>query len=342
MKHLKDFIKYRLFFFSIVVKVFWGCRRKKIAVLIGTPIHGNLGDQAIAYSEYIFFQKLGYRTVEIPSPYVSKYINLWKILIGSRRVYVHGGGFLGVLWPKEHDMLLQILHVFSENEIIILPQTIDFGDSDSLLNEFCLTLKRCRYVVICVREKYSYQKYCKKITSAKMLLIPDMALFLEPLKVKIKQDNKKAIFCMRSDKEKIISQNDINDLIDNVYKLSPHIEIIQTDTVRNIFVKPSKRKKLVEDKIEGFSKANLLITDRLHGMVFGYLAGVPVAVLPNLNHKVIGVYDWIKGNTKIRMIKSSNEFIGFCQGILLEETEDYFYVDFKTEYQPLIEIVERI
>lgn len=324
------------------MKVFWGCRRKKTVILMGTPLHGNLGDQAIAYSEYVFFQKLGYRTVEVPSPYVSQYINLWKKLIGSRRVYVHGGGFVGVLWPKEHDMLLQILHVFSENEIIILPQTIDFGDSDSLLGEFNSALKRCRNVVICVREKFSYQKYCKKLTSAKMLLIPDMVLLLEPLQFKIIKDSKKAIFCMRSDKEKMISNNDINDLIHNVCLLSPDIEIIQTDTVQNIFVNPAKRKKLVEDKIEEFSKASLLITDRLHGMVFGYLAGVPVAVLSNLNHKVVGVYDWIKGNKKIRMIKSSKEFEDFCQGILLKEKEDYVYVDIKEKYQPLIEIVEKV
>lgn len=341
MEHLIDFIKFRLFFFSIVFNVLWGCRRKKTVILFGTPIHGNLGDQAIAYSEYVFFQKLGYKTVEVPSPYVSKYIKLWKRLIGSKRVYVHGGGFAGVHWPKEHNMLLQMLHAFSENEIIILPQTIDFGDSGSLLGEFNSALKRCRYVVICVREKFSYQKYCKKITCAKMLLIPDMALFLEPSKLKIKKDGKKVIFCMRSDKEKKISNNDIDDFIDQVCLLSPDIKIIQTDTVQNIFVSQAKRKKLVEDKIEEFSKADLLITDRLHGMVFGYLAGTPVAVLSNINHKVGGVYDWIKGNTKIRMIETSKELGSFCQEILLQE-EDYFYIDFKENYQPLIEIVEKI
>lgn len=342
MKHLIDFIKFRLFFFGIVMKVFWGCRRKKTVILLGTPLHGNLGDQAIAYSEYVFFQKLGYRTVEVPSPYVSKYIKLWKLLIGSGRVYVHGGGFIGVLWPKEHEMLLQILHVFSGNEIIILPQTIDFGDNDRLLEEFNSALKKCSNVVICVREKISYQKYYNKLTNAKMLLIPDMVLFLEPLQIKIKKDSKKAIFCMRSDKEKMISNDDIKDLIHNVCSLKPDIEIIQTDTVQNIFVHPAKRKKLVEDKIEEFAKANLLITDRLHGMVFGYLAGVPVAVLSNFNHKVAGVYDWIKGNTKIRMLQSTKDFGDFCQGILLEEKEGYFCVDFKEKYQPLIEIVEKI
>lgn len=342
MKQLIDFIKFRLFFFGIVIKVFWGCRRKKTVILLGTPLHGNLGDQAIAYSEYVFFQKLGYRTVEVPSPYVSKYIKLWKLLIGSGRVYVHGGGFIGVLWPKEHEMLLQILHVFSGNEIIILPQTIDFGDNDRLLEEFNSALKKCSNVVICVREKFSYQKYDNKLTNAKMLLIPDMVLFLEPLQIKIKKDSKKVIFCMRSDKEKMISNDDIKDFIHNLCSLNPDIEIIQTDTVQNIFVHPAKRKKLVEDKIEEFAKANLLITDRLHGMVFGYLAGVPVAVLSNLNHKVAGVYDWIKGNTKIKMMKSTKEFGGFYQEILLEEKEEYFYIDFKGKYQPLIEIVEKI
>lgn len=342
MKHVIDFIKFRLFFFGIIGKVFWGCRRKKTVILLGTPLHGNLGDQAIAYSEYVFFQRLGYQTVEVPSPYVSKNIKLWKLLIGSRRVYVHGGGFIGVLWPKEHEMLLQILHVFSGNEIIILPQTIDFGDNDRLLEEFNSALKKCKNVVICAREKISYQKYYNKLIPAKMLLIPDMVLFLEPLQFKIKKDSNKAVFCMRTDKEKMISNDDIKDFIHNLCSLNLDIEVIQTDTVQNVFVHPAKRKKLVENKIEEFAKANLLITDRLHGMVFGYLAGVPVAVLSNINHKVSGIYDWIKENTKIRMINSTKEFGNFCQEILSEEKEEYFYIDFKGKYQLLIEFVEKI
>jgi len=95
-----------------------------VVLLLGTPLHGNLGDQAIALAEIEFFRNLGHRVIEIPSGTVLRYLEEWKKIIPSKRIYVHGGGFVGSLWPEEQKMLESVIESFPENEIVILPQTI--------------------------------------------------------------------------------------------------------------------------------------------------------------------------------------------------------------------------
>ena len=49
----------------------------------------------------------------------------------------------------------------------------------------------------------------------------------------------------------------------------------------------------MEKKLLEFSRAKLIITDRLHGMIFAALAETPCIALDNLSKKVSGVYQWI-------------------------------------------------
>jgi pyruvyl transferase EpsI len=53
------------------------------------------------------------------------------------------------------------------------------------------------------------------------------------------------------------------------------------------------RDECVRKKMQEFCGAKLVITDRLHGMVFSAITGTPCIVFSNSNHKVKGTYDWI-------------------------------------------------
>ncbi|HLS30591.1 MAG TPA: polysaccharide pyruvyl transferase family protein, partial [Flavobacteriaceae bacterium] len=56
-----------------------------------------------------------------------------------------------------------------------------------------------------------------------------------------------------------------------------------------------------------FRSAELVITDRLHGMIFCYITGTPCVVFQNNNHKVRETYDWIKSNTNVKLMKDFSE-----------------------------------
>lgn len=62
------------------------------------------------------------------------------------------------------------------------------------------------------------------------------------------------------------------------------------------------------DKIwTAFKKAELVITDRLHGMIFCYITKTPCLVFQNNNHKVKGSYQWIKEKSNIKLIENFSE-----------------------------------
>lgn len=56
-----------------------------------------------------------------------------------------------------------------------------------------------------------------------------------------------------------------------------------------------------------FKSAKLVITDRLHGMIFCYLTNTPCLVFQNNNHKVRETYEWIKGNKNITLVEEFSQ-----------------------------------
>ena len=74
-----------------------------------------------------------------------------------------------------------------------------------------------------------------------------------------------------------------------------------------IYVTPElKRKKVIYKKLKKFAKSKIVITDRLHGMIFAYLTQTPCIVFSNYNHKVIGTYEWIKDVNYIELANIDN------------------------------------
>jgi pyruvyl transferase EpsI len=61
-----------------------------------------------------------------------------------------------------------------------------------------------------------------------------------------------------------------------------------------------RRDEELEKKFEEFRHAELIITDRLHGMIFAAITGTPCIVINSKSPKVKGCYEWIKDLDYIR------------------------------------------
>ena len=65
------------------------------------------------------------------------------------------------------------------------------------------------------------------------------------------------------------------------------LEFEVTDThAGGVKLAPELCARLLADKLSQFRAAQLVVTDRLHGMIMSLLAGTPCLVLPNGNHKI--------------------------------------------------------
>ena len=82
------------------------------------------------------------------------------------------------------------------------------------------------------------------------------------------------------------------------------IEYTHTSTVINKKVTPVNRKKEVFHKLREFSNCSLVITDRLHAMIFSALMGTPCIAFDNVSKKVSGVYKWIEKLDYIKCIET--------------------------------------
>lgn len=312
---------------------------KNKVYIFGTPIHGNLGDQAILLGEIKFLKDnfKNIKIIEVESSLVTKCNKMLKKLIGKSLILVHGGGFLGTLWLHEEKMFRIVLRTFTNNTIIVFPQTIYFSndmEGKKILEESQSIYQTHKHLYICCREEYSYKFMKKEFPLCNVLLIPDMVLYMD--KLQENNDRQNILFCIRKDKEKVqYNLAALKDMLKNEYGVS----IDDTDTViqENIYSLKRSKKKVTE-KIEQFQKYKLVVTDRLHGMVFAYLSKTPCLVFQNKSYKVKGLYEWIKACNYIELVDENNMMDASRKLLNIKEEHG---VDLKDRYIPLIQLIRK-
>lgn len=105
--------------------------------------------------------------------------------------------------------------------------------------------------------------------------------------------------CLRNDKESIqgkakdIFINRLNETYKNVFNY---------DTVIDKVVTVENREEELKAMFNEFRKSKVVITDRLHGMVFCAITKTPCIVTKSLDHKVTGTYQWLKELNYIRLV----------------------------------------
>ena len=72
-----------------------------------------------------------------------------------------------------------------------------------------------------------------------------------------------------------------------------------TDTVVNKRININDRNEELDKKFLEFKTSKLVITDRLHGMIFAAITGTPCLAFDNSSGKVKGVFEWIKNINSI-------------------------------------------
>lgn len=158
-KKIKQRISIQLTWFSKYRKYYKECTKR--IILVNTPIHGNLGDQALTLAEYNMFTELfpEYEIVEIPTPiqYAISEKKLKKV-IKDHVIIINAGGFLGTLWMAEEKAIRKILSGFPNNPIVIMPQTITYSDDDIGKKEKAVSkalYKNCKNLYLFVRNEDS-------------------------------------------------------------------------------------------------------------------------------------------------------------------------------------------
>lgn len=262
---------------------------KKIWILDACD-HYNLGDQAILMAE-LEFLKDAFREYKVISIGLKKHdsyiLDIKKYVNKDDIIFLHGGGNFGNYYKIAERIRRNIIEMFPNNQIVLFPQTIyfsnDYEGESELLKSIDIYSKHKKLLLV-AREKTSYKIMKEKFHNNKVILTPDIVLYLN--KCQSKTTRLGALLCCRNDIEGILNEED-KKLLMNALKENYKIVGI-TDTVGgNNF-------QAVEEKLDEFRKSEIVITDRIHGMIFATITGTPCIALSNYNYKVKGTYEWIK------------------------------------------------
>ena len=272
--------------------------QKKHVILVNTPVYPNLGDQAIAVAEVCFLRDFfpDYTLVELNDDVVFKKIVQLKKEIGKNDlVFCQGGGNMGVDYFWCEQVRRAMIENFPNNKIVIFPQTIFFDDRH-LRTRKELAVSKHIYnahpdLLLCAREKQSYQTMKELFPQCRVELVPDIVLYLHP-SLNVAKEQGTAVVCLRSDRERSLSAEDEKAICCFLEQKGYCIK--HTDTVLRGRFSPQDRERIVFEKIREFAAADLVVTDRLHGMIFSFLAKTPCVVFGNYNYKVEGVFEWFK------------------------------------------------
>lgn len=286
--------------------------------------YGNLGDVAITYAQTKFLEKYANRqVVEIP---ISKSLEgLWFVKANIKEgdiVTTVGGGNMGDLYDQIEYIRQLAISFFPKNKFISFPQTFDFSDTNQgkkALKKAVKCYSKHKNLTLVAREEISYTLMQQHFQKNKIILTPDIVLSLNKSQNQSKREG--VVFCLRNDEEKSLSSQQNEEIISVTSSYFPKFEFYDTHIGRNNLSIEDRENEL--NKIwNKFKGAELVVTDRLHGMIFCYITNTPCIVFQNNNHKVRETVKWLPANSNIFLI---NEFSKEVLEFIIKKCSSYKY-----------------
>lgn len=293
-------------------------------VVLCVPTYGNLGDRALQVGERCFIKKYfpTYKPVFV-SLDDSSHVYLLKDVISSKDIIaLQAGGNIGTLYSGIHNMQESVMQVFTDRKMIIFPQTLYYSpdaEGKKALEKTRKLYGSFENLKVFVRDPASEHFVRENLPNTDAALMPDMVLMNRPQVTHKKREG--ALICLRGDSEATLPIVARDRLLTQVEKRFTKIR--QTDT--HVYYAPKNDadvQKLLNQSWTQMAESELVITDRLHGMIFALLTGTPCITILSKSPKVEGVYnEWLKDNKMIKIIHSVDEFSQAVEEVLTHHDE---------------------
>lgn len=290
--------------------------RKRAFVFLAAD-YGNIGDLAISKAQRNFLKDnlKDYEVFPVPISKTRIWLDSIKKQVNSEDIItIIGGGNMGSLYPDIEDLRQLVIRSFPYNTIVCFPQTLDWDESQSsnkALKKIVKIYSSHTDIHIFARESITYRKLEEIFSgqpNVKIGFVPDIVMSASAKKLGVESSSKPAgvLTCLRNDKECGLKAEHYA-ILDRVIG-DTGLTITKTDThAGGSGLSKAECNKLLSNKIQQFAEAQLVITDRLHGMILCMLAGTPCLVLPNSNHKIRQTYlDWLKDHPRLIFVELEN------------------------------------
>lgn len=318
----------------------------KKVYIIGLPEHTNLGDSAIALAQERFLKaclpNTRIKTITYCG-YRRDRERLRRWIPRGSFVTQLGGGNMGSQWLNEEYFRRDVLGDLPDSPMVIFPQTIYYGqtEQDKAEEQASVLVYNDRPgLVIAARDQRSFEIMKNLYPNTEILPVPDIVLWCGMEDFGVKQNKRAGILlCLRSDAERALSDGERESLLRAANRTGMRVTL--TDMHSDSRITQENRAGKVREKMEEFAEAKLVITDRLHGMIFAALTGTPCIVLGNYNHKVRGTYDQIAYLPYIRYALSAEEAADLIPELLHMGDSVYDKTPLLPHFENLAQVVKR-
>lgn len=278
--------------------------------------YGNIGDLAITSAQvaYLATQLNSYTVVRVPISRTRTQLRSIKRQISpSDLVTIIGGGNMGSLYPDIEELRQLVIRSFPSNRIICFPQTLDWDDStisSRTLKDIVSTYSAHRDIHVFARETITRNKLALIFQDCPTVSIgftPDIVLSATAsiLGATPGRTPSGILRCLRDDRERALDPECYALLDEALASVGELVEITDTHVCGSRLTE-GQCEKLLSDKVNQFSAARLIVTDRLHGMILSVLAGTPCLVLPNSNHKIRQTWrDWLSDQPLVAFMEAA-------------------------------------
>lgn len=310
---------------------------RRVVYLLGGPVHSNLGDHAIAFAQTAFIRRAlpDVRVVEISDELVDMHLGLIRRWIkpGDLLCMIGGGNFGNeYLWYERSRR--KVCTMFPEHRVIVFPQTISYSDTPAGRRELELTREALcghKNLTITARDRVSHQRAEQWFPNANAILAPDIVLSLEQVREDVPRQG--ILCCLRRDVERnaaLSAEDVVTRLAEGGYRFT------LTDTVAEKGVSLEARNEALRAKWREFCGAQLVITDRLHGMIFSCITATPCVVIDNYNHKIRNFYrTWLADCPTVRFAEQPEDILPLTRELLAVQRTPWDSARLAAEYAPL-------
>ena len=339
IKIIKDFLK------TIIYKEKSPEINGKKCYIMMAADYGNLGDIAItiAQKNFIAANLSEYNVIEVPLEKIYSWAyDIRKKLMAEDIITIIGGGNSGDVYDSFEKARQFIAYYYKKYKVISFPQTVDFTNTTNGKKELMVanSIYKKTNIVFFAREEKTFKFYKNEFKNNESYLVPDIVLSM-----KRKENNNRngVILCFRDDKEKNINLN-IKEEIVKILKKKRYEYLYQDTYIGDVKIVEEKE-KVLNDILNTFSSKRLVITDRLHGMIFCAITGTPCIAFNNSNGKIANTYNkWLKDFQHISFIE--NYDVNIIEKII-DELYNFDCYSIKTrilenQYSQLIKILKML
>lgn len=282
-------------------------------IYLELPYYPNIGDLLIWEGTQCFIEENNINCLYKTSKWTFNVPHIGE----KTTILLQGGGNFGDLWRSNQEFRLKIIESFPNNRIIILPQTIYYQDL-SILKRDADLMNQHEDLIVCARDKASFEILKKYFTNAKKLLLPDMAFCINQSKIDFIQKNSgHNLFVQRNDKEfnleinqKIIQKYNIQNVCFKDWPTMERSNIIQLigtlllkfnnisnnkiSTLIDFYYQNIYKKLMIKKGVKFIKSYNKIYTTRLHVAILCILLEKQCYLLDNSYGKNFNFYNtWL-------------------------------------------------